>query len=245
MPKARYLNLPYTNAVQCRASKHINHMKNRIPHILLTLLLLAAALVCNAQRGADTRKGNYVIVDNSILFDEPLRVEGQKSVLQLAVAPIKNVRIGFIGLGMRGPDAVDRMTYIDGVTVVALCDIEPDRVEAVQTKILEAKKLPRAAAYTGRDGWRELCERDDIDLVYICTNWQTHVMMATYAMQHGKHVALEVPAATTIEECWQLVDVAEQTQRHCMMLENCCYDFFELTALNMAQQGMFGENATA
>ncbi len=216
-------------------------MKNRIPHILLTLLLLAAALVCNAQRGADTRKGNYVIVDNSIIFDEPLRVEGQKSVLQLAVAPIENVRIGFIGLGMRGPDAVDRMTYIDGVTVVALCDIEPDRVEAVQTKILEAKKLPRAAAYTDRDGWRELCERDDIDLVYICTNWQTHVMMATYAMQHGKHVALEVPAATTIEECWQLVDVAEQTQRHCMMLENCCYDFFELTALNMAQQGMFGE----
>ena len=216
-------------------------MKNRIYHILLTLLLLTAAIVCNAQRGADTRKGNYVIVDNSILFDEPLRIEGQKSVLQLAVDPIPNVRIGFIGLGMRGPDAVDRMTYIDGVTVVALCDIEPDRVEAVQANILEAKGLPRAAAYTGRDGWRELCERDDIDLVYICTNWQTHVMMATYAMQQGKHVALEVPAATTIEECWQLVDVAEQTQRHCMMLENCCYDFFELTALNMAQQGMFGE----
>jgi predicted dehydrogenase len=65
--------------------------------------------------------------------------------------------------------------------------------------------------------------------------------MAVYAMQHGKHVAIEVPAATTVEECWQLVDVAEQTQRHCMMLENCCYDFFELTALNMTQQGLFGE----
>ena len=216
-------------------------MKNKILHLILGLVLLATSSVCYAQRGADTRKGNYVIVDNSILFDEPLRIEGQKSVLQLAVDPIENVRIGFIGLGMRGPDAVDRMTYIDGVTVVALCDIEPDRVEKVQKDILEAKGLPRAAAYTGREGWRELCERKDIDLVYICTNWQTHVPMAVYAMQCGKHVAVEVPAATSLEECWQLVDVAEQTQRHCIMLENCCYDFFELTALNMAQQGMFGE----
>ena len=87
--------------------------------------------------------GNYSIVHNTIVFDEPQRVEGQQSVLQFAVDPIENVRIGFIGLGMRGPDAVDRMTYIDGVTVVALCDIEPDRVEKVQTDILEAKGLPR------------------------------------------------------------------------------------------------------
>ena len=209
--------------------------------LLLILTVAACFLSACTTKPQEDRYGNYVIKDNTIVFDEPQRQEGQKSVLQFAVDPIENVRIGFIGLGMRGPDAVDRMTYIDGVTVVALCDIEPDRVEAVQKNILEAKGLPRAAAYTGRDGWKELVERDDIDLVYICTNWQTHVMMATYAMQCGKHVALEVPAATSLEECWQLVDVAEQTQRHCMMLENCCYDFFELTALNMAQQGMFGE----
>ena len=198
---------------------------------LFTLLFGVACLLsaCTTKPQED-RHGNYVIKDNTIVFDEPQRQEGQKSVLQFTVDPIENVRIGFIGLGMRGPDAVDRMTYIDGVTVVALCDIEPDRVETVQKNILEAKGLPRAAAYTGREAWKELCERDDIDLVYICTNWQTHVMMAVYAMQCGKHVAVEVPAATSIEECWQLVDVAEQTQRHCMMLENCCYDFFELTA---------------
>ena len=201
-------------------------------------LVVACLLSACTPKPQEDRHGNYVIKDNTIVFDEPQRQEGQKSVLQFAVDPIENVRIGFIGLGMRGPDAVDRMTYIDGVTVVALCDIEPDRVEKVQTDILEAKGLPRAAAYTGREGWRELVERDDIDLVYIATNWQTHVMMAVYAMQCGKHVAVEVPAATSIEECWQLVDVAEQTQRHCMMLENCCYDFFELTALNMAQQGL-------
>ena len=224
-------------------------MKNKALHLIIGLIMMAIFTGCCEKQETEVRKGNYRIVDNAIVFDEPQRVEGQKSVLQFTVDPIENVRIGYIGLGMRGYDAVDRITYIDGVTIVALCDIEPDRVEAVQTDILEARGLPRAAAYTGREGWRELCERDDIDLVYICTNWQTHVEMAVYAMQQGKHVALEVPAATSIEDCWKLVDVAEQTQRHCMMLENCCYDFFEnccydffeLTALNMAQQGMFGE----
>ena len=205
-----------------------------------TLFIAACALMVACAPKED-RHGNYVIKNNQIVFDEPQRAEGQQSVLQFAVDPIENVRIGYIGLGMRGSDAVDRMTYIDGVSINALCDIVPDRVEQVQKDFLEARGLPRAAAYSGTEGWKQLCERDDIDLVYICTDWKTHVPMAVYAMQHGKHVAVEVPAATSIAECWQLVDVAEQTQRHCMMLENCCYDFFELTALNMAQQGMFGE----
>ena len=77
--------------------------------------------------------------------------------------------------------------------------------------------------------------------MYIVTPWQLHVPMAVYAMEHGKHVAVEVPAATSLEECWQLVNTAEKTQRHCMMLENCVYDFFELTTLNMARQGLFGD----
>ncbi len=212
-------------------------MNNRFLHLILGIILLIGTTSC----GSKGEKKNYKIVDGTIVFDEPEREKGQQSVLQFAVDPIENVRIGFIGLGMRGPDAVNRMTCIDGVTVVALCDLEPNRVEKVQLEILDAKGLSKAAAYSGENGWKQLCERDDIDLVYICTNWQTHVPMAVYAMQHGKHVAVEVPAATSIEECWQLVDVAEQTQRHCMMLENCCYDFFEMTALNMAQQGLLGE----
>ena len=215
-------------------------MNNRFLHLILGIVLLLGISGCGS-KNAETEGKNYKIVDGTIVFDEPQRENGQQSVLQFAVDPIENVRIGFIGLGMRGPDAVNRMTYIDGVTVVALCDLAANRVEKVQLEILEAKGLPRAAAYSGENGWKELCERDDIDLVYICTNWQTHVPMAVYAMQHGKHVAVEVPAATSLEECWQLVNVAEQTQRHCIMLENCCYDFFEMTALNMAQQGLFGE----
>jgi predicted dehydrogenase len=209
---------------------------------LFAILLLASCLLSAcAPKPQENRHGNYVIKDNVIVFDEPQRVDGQKSVLQFTVDPIENVRVGFIGLGMRGYDAVDRFTYIEGTTIVALCDIEADRVESVQKDVLESRGIARAEAYTGTEGWKQLCDRDDIDLVYICTDWVNHVPMAVYAMQHGKHVAVEVPAATSVAECWQLVDVAEQTQRHCMMLENCCYDFFELTALNMAQQGMFGE----
>ena len=141
---------------------------------------------------------------------------------------------------MRGPDAVRRFTYIDGAKVVALCDLEADRVAKSQ-EILAGRGKPAAAEYSGEDGWKQLCERDDIDLVYICTNWQTHVDMAVYAMECGKHVAVEVPAAMSVAECWRLVDTSERTRKHCMMLENCVYDFFELTCLNMAQQGLFGE----
>ncbi|MCQ2135993.1 MAG: Gfo/Idh/MocA family oxidoreductase, partial [Bacteroidales bacterium] len=95
--------------------------------------------------------------------------------------------------------------------------------------------------YSGEDGYKALCERDDIDLVYLAVPWQYHTSMAVYAMEHGKHVAIEVPAATSIKECWDLVNTSERTRKHCMMLENCCYDYFELTCLNMAQQGVFGE----
>lgn len=65
--------------------------------------------------------------------------------------------------------------------------------------------------------------------------------MGVYAMEHGKHVAIEVPAAMTLNEIWALINTSEKTRKHCMQLENCVYDFFELTTLNMAQQGLFGE----
>lgn len=183
---------------------------------------------------------NYREVDGVIVFDEPAPAAGQTDMLGYAAEPLDTVRVGFIGLGMRGPDAVRRFTYIDGVRIVALCDLEPERVDKTQ-EILSERGFPAAQSYSGEDAWKRLCERDDINLVYIVTDWQTHVDMAVYAMEHGKHVAVEVPAATSVADCWRLVDTSERTRMHCMMLENCVYDFFEITALNMAQQGLFGE----
>lgn len=212
---------------------------------LLTVFALAGTLLTgslglDAQRKAKApakkAQKSYVIKT-----PVPVRPKGQKDVLGLKHDPIKVVRVGFIGLGMRGPGAVDRLSQIDGVEIKALCDLHPDRVERSQ-KILDKHKKERAAAYSGsQDAWKELCRRPDIDLIYIATDWKSHAEMMIYAMQQGKHVACEVPAVMTLKEAWDVINTAEKTQRHCMMLENCVYDFFELTTLNMAQQGLFGE----
>ena len=151
------------------------------------------------------------------------------------------VRIGIIGLGMRGELAVFRFTHIPDAEIVAISDLYADRIENAQKTLVERGR-PEATVYTGNeDAWKQMCERDDIDLVYVVTNWQNHAPMAIYAMEHGKHVAIEVSAALTLDEIWQLIDTSERTRKHCMQLENCVYDFFEMTVLNMAQQGVFGE----
>lgn len=132
------------------------------------------------------------------------------------------------------------MSLIPGATVVALCDLQDRYIERA-LKYFEKKEGKKPDTYTGVEDWKKICERNDVDLVYVCTHWDLHAPIAVYAMEHGKHAVVEVPGAQTLEECWQLVDTAERTRRHCMLLENCNYDFFELATLNMAQQGLFGE----
>ena len=157
-----------------------------------------------------------------------------------AAPKMETVRIGVIGLGMRGSEAVARLSYIDGAEIVALCDKYPDRVAGAQ-KTLEKMQRPKAKEFTGEEGWKALCQEKEIDLVYTPTPWSLHTPIAVYAMKNGKHACTEVPAAKTLDQCWELVETSEKTKKHCMMLENCCYDFFELLTLNMARNGMFGE----
>ena len=176
-----------------------------------------------------------------IKIEVPKRPAGQEHAVGMTAPKLDVVRVGIIGLGMRGDGAVIRLINIPGVEITALCDIEPERVEECQD-ILRKAGLPEAAAYAGsEDAWMELCQREDIDLVYVVTDWNSHAKMGVYAMEHGKHVAIEVPAAMTLDEIWDLINTSERTRKHCMQLENCVYDFFEMTALNMAQQGLFGE----
>lgn len=156
-------------------------------------------------------------------------------------APLERVRVGIVGLGHRGPGAVRRLASIPGVEVAALCDLYEDRV-AKQVKVLTDLGKPVPATYFGsKDDWRRLCESRQLDLVYICTPWLWHTPMAVYAMQCGKHAATEVPAAVTLEQCWELVDTAEETRRHCMILENCCYGENELFALMLCRKGVLGD----
>ncbi|MDR1951122.1 MAG: Gfo/Idh/MocA family oxidoreductase [Bacteroidales bacterium] len=197
-------------------------------HLILVLCLIGLLSSCNNNCGM-------------IKTHTPPRPKGQIDVLELRADPIPVVRVAFIGLGMHGPGAVQRMTHMEGVEIVALCDLEQDRVEKVNT-MLEGRGFPKALEFYGdKDAWRELSALPNVDLIWISTNWQTHAMMGIQAMKDGKHVVIEVPAAVTMDEIWDLINTSEQTRKHCMMLENCVYDFFELTTLNMAQQGLFGE----
>ncbi|MCF7847814.1 MAG: Gfo/Idh/MocA family oxidoreductase [Kiritimatiellales bacterium] len=157
-----------------------------------------------------------------------------------AAKPISRIRVGIIGLGARGGGAVSRLAKIKDVDIVALCDKVEEKVKRHQ-KTLVKNGRPAAKEFFGsEDIWKKLVGLD-LDLVYIVTPWEWHTPMAVYAMENGKHAASEVPMATTLEECWELVETSEKTGKHCMQLENCCYDFFELQTLNMVRQGVFGE----
>lgn len=155
---------------------------------------------------------------------------------------LKTVRVGFVGIGNRGYSNLNQMTFLDGLEIKAICDIAQFRIDEVQ-QLLAKKGLLKAKAYTGSDdAWRRLCEDPDIDLVSIAVpRGPLHARISVYAMACGKHVAVEVPAVSTVEEAWEIVEVSEKTQKHCYMMENCCYDFFELLTLNMVRQGFFGD----
>ncbi len=209
----------------------------RTTKIFLIILIVTLLLVSCSNVETNTQTKIFQPVE---LFPEPARPAGQKDVLELRCAPIDTVHIGFIGLGNRGSFAIDRYTHIKGAKITAICDLVPWKIERAQ-KIIADAGLPKAIVYTGENGWKQLSENKDIDLVYIVTDWNHHTPMAVYAMEHGKHAVSEVPAATTIDECWQLVNTAEKTQRHFMQLENCVYDFFEMAEHRMAEEGLFGE----
>ncbi len=169
-----------------------------------------------------------------------LKAQG-KSVMGLIVPKMDVVRIGFIGVGERGSGHVKHYCHIDGVEIKAICDTNPLVLDRSINDVVE-KNLPRPDRYTGSDhAYREMLNRQDIDIVIISTPWAWHTPMCVETMESGKHAFVEVPAATTVEECWQLVNTAERTQKNCMMMENVCYGRDELMVLNMVRQGLFGE----
>jgi predicted dehydrogenase len=215
-------------------------MDNNRRKFLRRLAIGSGVLATGIPSFAETFGVSDEEMERSSLFE---RTDQHFNMCGYAAPKIETVRIGVVGLGQRGSEAVERLSYIDGVEIVALCDKYPDRVAASQ-KTLEKMQRPKAKEYSGEEGWKALCESNDIDLVYTPTPWHLHTPIAVYAMKNGKHAATEVPAAKTIDECWQLVETSEKTKKHCMMLENCCYDFFEQLTLNMTRQGMLGEIST-
>ena len=158
-----------------------------------------------------------------------------------ATPPLESVRMAFVGVGLQGGSHVENFLKVQGVEIVALCDIDAPRAAEV-AEWVTADGRPAPALYTrGETDWKRLCERDDVDLVFNSTPWRWHVPVCVEAMKNGKHAAVEVPAAYTVDGCWELVETAEQTRRHCVMMENCNYGRSELMVLNMVRQGLFGE----
>lgn len=208
-------------------------------------ILLISLAFCMAMGTSVLAQPRVKLVKNSkspiIETVVPVRPAGQKDMLQFAAKPIPVVRVAVIGLGMRGPGAVQRMINIPGVEVVALCDVLEKNVKKCNERLTKAGK-PAAKEFFGDTSiWRQVTKLPNVDLIYVATDWSSHAKIGVQAMKDGKHVAIEVPSAMNLTEIWDLVNTSEKTRKHCMQLENCVYDFFELTTLNMAQKGLFGE----
>lgn len=155
-------------------------------------------------------------------------------------APIENIRVGLVGLGMRGGWAAERLAKIPGVEIVALCDIREECIASAKERIVKSGGKAPARRYAGPEGYKALCE-SDLDVVYVATPWLLHAPIGLYALNSGKHALIEVPAATTIDHCWELVETAERRRLHCMMLENSGYGEDELFFVSLVKHGLIGE----
>jgi len=158
-----------------------------------------------------------------------------------AAPPIDNVRIGYIGLGNRGLSSLQRMAHFEQVEIRAIGDCYEYPITLAREYFKSIGYPAPAEYFANEEVWKDLVARDDLDLIYVTTPQYWHAEMACAAMEAGKHVACEVPLAYTLADCWKLVKTSERTKKHCALLENCCYDFFETMVLGMAYEGLFGE----
>ncbi len=158
-----------------------------------------------------------------------------------AATGIDRVRLGLVGVGGRGSYLGKILMNMKGTRIRAVCDIIPERVQRVQKWVEQAGQPKPVGYWRSETDFKRLCEQEDIDLVITATPWRWHVPVCVAAMKAGKHAATEVPAAVTLDECWQLVETSENTGKYCVMLENCCYGRSEMMVLNMVRKGLLGE----
>ncbi|MDX2032503.1 MAG: Gfo/Idh/MocA family oxidoreductase [Blastocatellia bacterium] len=151
------------------------------------------------------------------------------------------VRLGIIGVGGRGLGMLREWLAVPNLQVTAICDIDKAATARAVARIEKAGQKAPAVYSAGERDYENLCKRDDVDFIYIATPWDWHAPMAVAAMKNGKHCGLEVPATITIDECWEIVNTSEQTRRHCMIMENCCYGQSELLVLNIVKAGLLGQ----
>jgi predicted dehydrogenase len=185
--------------------------------------------------------GGAAVVAGTSALGGTLAAQSSAAAPPLAVPPIDIVRIGFVGVGLQGGEHVQNFLKIPGCRITAVCDIRPERT-AWATGAITGAGHPAPASYTrGPKDFERLCAEEDLDLVFTATPWEWHVPVMLAAMRHDKHAATEVPAAMTLDDCWAIVEAAERSRRHCVMMENCNYDRAEMMVFNIVRQGLLGE----
>lgn len=185
--------------------------------------------------------GTVGIAASSLLAQAGTEVKNRsKTMIGVPFEKKETVRMGIIGCGLRAKSMISDFLGVDGLDIVALCDNVPSNA-AECAELLAGAGRKRPDLYTDGDrAFEGLCKRGDLDMVYIATPWEWHAEQSIFAMEQGIHVGVEVPMATTIADLWKMVDVSEKTRRHCIMLENCCFNYTELMVLNMVRDGVFG-----
>lgn len=169
------------------------------------------------------------------------RPEGSRYMGGYAAAPIEEVRVVIIGVSERGMPQALQFAAIPHCRVVGVCDLQLSAAEEIAA-VLEQKTGTRPVCCgESSEAYLAMLRTLKPDAVFINTCWDTHARIAIDCMEHGAHAFVEVPLATTLEELWAIVDTAERTQRHCMMLENVNYGRVELMFLNMVRQGLVGD----
>ena len=153
----------------------------------------------------------------------------------------KKLRLGVIGTGLRGQWMTHLSLLRNDVDIKAICDIDSEMINKTLNIIKKGQGNPPDVYKNGEHDFLNLVKRDDIDAVYIATPWEWHHPMAIAAMQEGKHVGTECPAALTVSDLWDLVNTSERFNRHCMLMENVCYRRDVMAVLNMVRKGVFGE----
>jgi predicted dehydrogenase len=165
---------------------------------------------------------------------------GHATMIGVPFEARERVRLGIIGVGGRGSSLLQDLLAIEKVEVKAICDLVREKVARAQKVVTDAGQPEPAGFSKGETDFKNLTQLE-LDIVYIATPWEWHVPMALSAMKNGKHAAVEVPACTTLQECWDIVDTSEATRKHCVILENCCYGATEMMVLGMVRDGLFGE----
>ncbi len=195
-----------------------------------------------------TMKTRRAFIRSGVLAGASLSMSGATLVDKTSTEQSKTsfpaldtVRVGFVGIGVKGSQHLGILLHMEGVEIVAVCDVLEDQCKEAQTQAMWLGKRKPTAYYRGEYDFLRMCQEEDLDLVYTATPWRWHSPICMAAMENGSHAATEIPMAITLEECWQLVETSERTGKHCVMMENVNYMEKEMAMLRMIREGLLGE----